>query len=55
MIVNRIRIALAVTLLALATVSAVDSASALLNPEQGGKQIPLGDGVDQNDALSRLP
>ena len=24
-------------------------AGALLKPEQGGKQIPLGDGVDQND------
>ena len=24
-------------------------AGALLTPEQGGKQIPLGDGVDQND------
>ena len=24
-------------------------AGALLKPEEGGKQIPLGDGVDQND------
>jgi hypothetical protein len=24
-------------------------AGALLKPEQGGKQVPLGDGVDQND------
>jgi Domain of unknown function (DUF4331) len=28
-------------------------AGALLKPEQGGKQIPLGDGVDQNDKAFR--
>jgi hypothetical protein len=28
-------------------------AGALLKPEQGGKQIPLGDGVDQNDRMFR--
>jgi hypothetical protein len=45
---NGLRIALAVTLLALAAVSAVDSASAL-PADGGGRQIPFGDGVDQND------
>ena len=32
-------------------------AGALLKPEEGGKQIPLGDGVDQNDVrfLDRFP
>jgi hypothetical protein len=49
MMLNKFRIALA-TVLALAAVSAVDSASAqllgLLDPP---KNIPLGDGIDQND------
>jgi hypothetical protein len=45
---HKFRIALAAIFLAAGAVAAVDSASAL-PADGGGKQIPLGDGVDQND------
>jgi hypothetical protein len=51
---HKFRVALAATFVGLAAVSAVDSASAL-PADGGGKQIPLGDGVDQNDRPFRDP